>query len=105
MAPPAGPCEWCGGPQNWAIIRGDMYVRCIGGCQGLWADQLVIPPHIGESRVEYYEGGALDGTSEMMEGVPPGGDAAGTRLDRPSSSETEPPVGWLSDLWEGAWDG
>jgi len=44
MASPAGPCEWCGGPQVWTIIRGDMYVSCDGGCLPLPFAELVPPP-------------------------------------------------------------
>jgi len=32
LAAPAGPCEWCGGPQLWTTVRGIIYVRCAGGC-------------------------------------------------------------------------
>jgi len=44
MSAPAGPCEWCGGPQHWTIIRGDMYVSCDGGCIPLPLEGLVPPP-------------------------------------------------------------
>ena len=44
MAAPAGPCEWCGGPQNWTIHAGEMYVRCVGGCLPLPLEGLVLPP-------------------------------------------------------------
>jgi len=32
MAAPAGPCEWCGGPQWWTFITGELYVMCKSGC-------------------------------------------------------------------------
>ena len=32
MSAPAGPCEWCGGPQWWTIVRDEMYVKCQAGC-------------------------------------------------------------------------
>ncbi len=32
MSAPAGPCEWCGGPQYWTVVRGEMWVTCKGGC-------------------------------------------------------------------------
>ena len=38
VAAPAGPCEVCGGPQNWTIYAGEMYVRCVYDC----SEQLVI---------------------------------------------------------------
>ncbi len=43
MSAPAGPCEWCGGPQQWTIIRELMYVRCIRGCLPLDLEGLVPP--------------------------------------------------------------
>ncbi len=54
----AGPCEWCGGPQVWTTIRGDVYVSCLGGCQPLPLEGLVPPPdskeleHPNEHRME-----------------------------------------------------
>ncbi len=45
MAAPAGPCEWCGGPQQWTFIASEMYTRCISGCQPLPFAGLVPPPH------------------------------------------------------------
>ena len=44
MAAPAGPCEWCGGPQEWTFILGDLYVRCVDGCLPLDLEGLVPPP-------------------------------------------------------------
>jgi len=46
MSAPAGPCEWCGGPQSWTIIAGEMYVRCQGGCSSLFPEERidVLPP-------------------------------------------------------------
>ncbi len=38
MTAPAGLCEWCGGPQQWTIHAGEMWVRCIGGCLGLFPE-------------------------------------------------------------------
>ena len=35
MAAPAGPCEWCGGPQFWTVVRGEVWVSCKGGCSSL----------------------------------------------------------------------
>ncbi len=32
MAAPAGPCEWCGGPQWWTVVHGEMWVICKRGC-------------------------------------------------------------------------
>ncbi len=32
MSAPAGPCEWCGGPQLWTVVRGEIWVSCKRGC-------------------------------------------------------------------------
>jgi len=82
MAAPAGPCEWCGGPQQWTIIRGDMYTRCVSGCMPLSLEGLVPCSRNGERSLDYYEGGALDGTTRLGEGVPlEGGDVKETEED------------------------
>ena len=39
-----GPCEWCGGPQSWTIIGGEVYTSCDGGCLPLPLPGLVPPP-------------------------------------------------------------
>ena len=44
MSAPAGPCEWCGGPQQWTIHDGEMWVRCVGGCLELVGDEEVDHP-------------------------------------------------------------
>ena len=94
MAAPAGPCEWCGGPQNWTIIAGEMYVRCVGGCLGLFEEEGSIP-----SRSEWPEKAWVfgDGTSEKEGVVPLEGPEASTG----EIGNSEPPAGWLSSLWEG----
>jgi len=71
MTSPAGPCEWCGGPQNWTFIRGEMYVRCVDGCAGLFPEGPVDSPPNSEGAEEFYEGGALLEHSEE-EGSTPG---------------------------------
>ncbi len=95
----AGPCEWCGGPQSWTIIRGDMYVSCDGGCQPLPLDGLVPPPDSPE-----LEGGPVMWVKEPIEeeGVVPceGGDARTTVLKREYPGE--PPPEFLKTLWEGS---
>jgi len=104
MASPAGPCEWCGGPQHWAIIRGDMYVSCKGGCiplEGLGitppldAKELIRPEET--PKVELSEG----------EGVRPleGGDARTTVKKRESLELAGPGREFLDTLWEGGCDG
>ena len=59
MNSPAGPCEWCGGPQSWTIVRGEMYTECQGGCLGLFDEGPDNPPTacdvalwVGEGRDE-----------------------------------------------------
>ncbi len=75
MTAPAGPCEWCGGQQNWTFIRGEMYVRCKDGCLALPLEELVPPPSDGEESLMGLEG-AGEGTILRMGGVPcEGGDA------------------------------
>ncbi len=39
MTAPAGPCEWCGGPQWWTIVSGVMYVKCQLGCVSLFPEE------------------------------------------------------------------
>ena len=75
MASPAGPCEWCGGPQRWTIIRDEMYVSCLGGCLGLFDEGPGDP--LTDSEVARW--GAGDWTMEPPKEervVPPEGGAA-----------------------------
>ncbi len=100
MASPAGPCEWCGGPQNWTIIAGDMYVRCIDGCLPLELEELVPPPPTSEEKAWWTSMGAGVGTLQRMGGVPcEGGDVETS----PEGSEWpgDPPQAFLDSLWEG----
>jgi len=53
MTAPAGPCEWCGGPQKWTFIAGEMYVLCVGGCLGLVFEGL-LPPSVSEEAMRCY---------------------------------------------------
>ena len=66
MSAPAGPCEWCGGPQNWTVHAGVMYVRCVAGCQSLFGNERVeIPPPVSEngfSTERWLRGGTQNGT-------------------------------------------
>ncbi len=81
MSAPAGPCEWCGGPQQWTIIRDEMYVRCVLGCLPLDLEDLVPPLPISEGDFWTPEG-AGEGTILRMGGVPPEGSAAKTSDSR-----------------------
>ena len=69
MAVPAGPCEWCGGPQQWTIIASEMYVRCVAGCLGLFPEGPYDPPSDSEESLMSLEG-AGEGTILRMGGVP-----------------------------------
>ena len=100
MASPAGPCEWCGGPQSWTIISGEMYVQCVGGCLGLGLEDTDSLP---DASVHAWVGGSKAAVEpEGIRGVVPceGGDARTS-----DAEESEPPVGWLSSMWEGGDDG
>ncbi len=77
---PAGPCEWCGGPQSWTIVCGEMFVKCKGGCTSLFANERYNFPPISEGSErlerEFHEGNGADGTLREEGGVPCEGDAA-----------------------------
>ncbi len=49
MAAPAGPCEWCGGPQWWTVVRGEMWVCCKLGCLPLPIEGEVGPTTAGST--------------------------------------------------------
>ncbi len=89
MSSPAGPCEWCGGPQRWTVIRGEVHVSCDGGCLPLPLEGLAPPPvsdslvHISEvlREMELFEGGgvapwegadAKTSEGESRQGIPDG---------------------------------
>ncbi len=61
-AAPAGPCEWCGGPQSWTIASGVMYVRCKAGCQSLFSEERVDLPRNSEEGLRPMK--EVDGTLE-----------------------------------------
>ncbi len=104
MSAPAGLCEWCGGQQNWTIHAGEMYVRCIAGCQSMWPEERVTIPPPSEESERSLEGLSREGTSGGVEGVPCEGDAAKTS-DLEVWDPGEPPLGFLASLWEGYRDG
>ncbi len=104
MAAPAGPCEWCGGPQQWTFIAGEMYVRCVTGCLPLELGGLVPPSDSEDSDLT---GRSREGLEPIRgEGVGPceGRDSAG-QVETEQRPIEEPPAGWLSTLWEGGPDG
>ena len=83
MTAPAGPCEWCGGPQQWTIASGVMYVRCRAGCSSLFADERVnFPPPSEWLEVAADLKADEDGTSAGGKGVPrKGSEANGSALE------------------------
>ncbi len=99
---PAGPCEWCGGPQVWTIVRGEMYVSCDGGCQPLPLEGLVPTPGceevwapVTDEERERFDTGGGKGTPE----------GTGARMsDHNEHDLGAPPPGFLDSLWEGGWD-
>jgi len=68
VSAPAGKCEWCGGPQSWTIVHGEMFVACELGCLPLPFEGLEPPPD-GEFRDSGLEGPS--GTSEEEGGTGP----------------------------------
>jgi len=66
MAAPAGPCEWCGGPQEWTVASGVMHVRCVGGCLSLFDEERVdfLPSSDGLERISCW----IDGTFLKVRG-------------------------------------
>ena len=104
MGSPAGKCEWCGGPQNWTIVRGEMYVLCQAGCLGLFDEGPGDPlPDSEWPRGMDYQG-AMEHPSEG--GVPPlEGGATDESVCTSTEDISKPPAGWLSSLWHGGPDG
>ncbi len=94
----AGPCEWCGGPQAWTVIRGYVYVSCDLGClpiPGLGLD----PPPDSPELIEP-DARVLMGTKGRGGVVPrEGGDTnlSGELAEWPG----EPPRAFLDLMWEG----
>ncbi len=100
MTAPAGPCEWCGGPQNWTFILGEMYVRCQSGCLGLFDEGPVLPRPTGELT---HVSEVLADVMEHVAGtvVVPLEGGAGKETDLRSKRELDPPAHFLMSLWEG----
>jgi len=96
MNAPAGPCEWCGGPQIWTIASGIMYVKCKGGCVSLFAEERVNFPPDSEGAEQTPKVGVMEHSAGM--GVLPLEGGAAKETD---SQLEGPPGGWLLDLWEG----
>ncbi len=76
MTAPAGPCEWCGGPQQWTVALGKMFVRCEFGCLGIFEERVTITSE--QRGVDRAHELALQGigTPGKDGGVPCEGDAA-----------------------------
>jgi len=76
MAAPADPCEWCGGPQFWTIIHGEMYVLCQQGCLGFDFEASVNPLPCSEDPGIPADVKLPFGTNKREGGVPLEGGAA-----------------------------
>ena len=70
MAAPAGPCEWCGGPQLWTFVRNEMYVSCRLGCLPLPLGSFVTKPCDRQP--------SIDGGMEVARELPESGAGAGS---------------------------
>ncbi len=107
MSSPAGACEWCGGPQHWTIIRGDMYVSCDGGCVPLPLEGLVPPPDCEEVVAPEEKPNSTGGTSCKGEGSKPceGVDADDCHKSGILIHVGVPLEAVLRSLWEGGPDG
>ena len=62
MAAPAGPCEWCGGPQWWTAVRGELWVLCKGGCLALPELEEELPPDSASVGISSEPLGVASGT-------------------------------------------
>ncbi len=101
MTAPAGPCEWCGGPQSWTFRAGEMWVSCDDGCQELDLEGASQPPPNSEEGLLQERARGEGGTFRMEEGVPLlGGDPA-DHSTPVIMSNIEPPSWWLDSLWCG----
>jgi len=79
MSELAGPCEWCGGPQQWTVHAGEVLERCVNGCIPIW-EVVVLPPGSEDGDEEWYEGGAMEHSER--EGVVSCEGGAAEEIDR-----------------------
>ena len=100
MTAPAGPCEWCGGPQNWTFIAGEMYVRCQLGCLPLEGLGLTPPDSDGAEQMAP----SFEMEPEVGGSVVPleGSDARMSVIQRYRLEG--PPQAFLDSLWKGDCD-
>ncbi len=98
MSAPAGPCEWCGGPQHWTLISGEVYVSCDSGCIPLEGLGLTPPTDAkelrrpeGKPKMEHSFGGSVG---------PPEGRETKTS-DKGLEHVAVPTAAFLETLWEG----
>ena len=100
---PGGPCERCGGPQWWTVVRGEMWVACQAECEDDQMDLFgrnppliaLLPEPDGDRRnteAELFGGGGV---------VPCEGGDARTSEGLIHISEVPPPR-FLELLWEGS---
>ena len=95
----AGPCEWCGGPQVWTVIRGEVYTSCDNGCLPLPMEGLVPPPACEDGAVRMKDAMELS-YQEEGKGTPEGRES-NTSVTEVKGPE-DPPQAFLDSLWEGS---
>ena len=99
MSAPAGPCEWCGGPQHWTIIQGEMYVSCDSGCLPLEGLDIIPPLDAPELRAPEEKPNM---EHSFREGVCPPEGADANESDRSTLIHVGVPLkAVLRDLWSG----
>jgi len=97
MSSTTGPCEWCGGPQLWTMVRGDMYVTCQADCRADQLELLDLPPVYAKGEEfarEHWE------QPEIGRVGPPEGREAETSLTDVEYAGG-PPQHFLDTMWEG----
>ncbi len=93
-----GPCEWCGGPQWWSIVRGEMWVACQAECRGdPQYDLLPQPTPSIAIGTEFDSEHWNPTTGEGVEGTPEGGAANGSVIQHIGV----PLEAVLHNLWSG----
>ena len=91
---PGVTCEWCGGPMVWTIVRGEQWVACRDGNHDQ-GELFGLPPLDVKEGEEFHE---KHWEPSGKAGVVP---YEGDDASESDHQELEPPVGWLSALWEG----
>ena len=95
-----GLCDLCHGPLVWTMADGEMWTACERDCSG--QGELFGLPTLYAKGDEFAR---RHWEPSREEGVAPPEGGAASETDRSLPGENEPPVGWLSALWQGGWDG